>query len=113
MAEESNGKHDWRERMSRIEAALELFIRDHEQQRERQSHLSEAQDRLREEHLNFRAEHKMLLRAQVVQQGNMDALTVKMEEIADKLDGLIGAVDQMRQDTDLRLRRLEGDPPAA
>ncbi len=109
MAEETNGNHDGRSRLDRIEAAMEMFARDHEE---------------------FRAEHKLLLRAQVVQQGRMDALTVKLEEVTDKLDGLIGAVEEMGQqqaetnrslasaiqkvsdDTDRRLRRLEGDPAA-
>lgn len=106
MAEEQNGNHDGRSRLDRIEAALELLVRDHEE---------------------FRAEHKMLLRAQVVQKENLDILGTTVGEINDKLNGLISivetmglqqaetnrslsaALEKMSQDTDRRLRRLEGD----
>lgn len=118
MAEETNGNHDGRSRLDRIEAAMEIFLRDHEE---------------------FRAEHKLLLRAQVVQQDSsakwQKLHEEKMSEITDKLDGLIGAVDMMgkqqastnqalaaanqalaaaierlAQEADRRLHRLEGEP---
>jgi hypothetical protein len=113
MAEEKNGNHDGGSRLDRIEAALELFVRDHE---------------------DFRQEHKLLLRAQVLQQERLDKLDVKIGEIGDKVDGLIGffeastrqqaewnrqqaemnkRMEKFSQDTDRRLRRLEGEPPAA
>ncbi|MCI0676119.1 MAG: hypothetical protein L0Y42_10145 [Phycisphaerales bacterium] len=103
----SNGKS----RLDRIEAALELMIADHEE---------------------FRAEHKMLLKSQVLMQDAMEKSFAKsrqrMDEMEDKLNGVIGVVDQlghrvgeigrhvdqlsqdvaaMRADTDFRLRRLE------
>ncbi len=105
--EQTNGGGDGRSRLDRIEAALELLIQDHEQ---------------------FRAEHRMLLKAQVLMQDamergfakfqeEMDEVTEKIDEVTDKLNGLIGAVDQFTRDTgqmresfDARLRRLEGGP---
>jgi hypothetical protein len=92
-------------RPDRIEAALELIIGEHEA---------------------FRAEHKMLLKAQVLLQDSierlqaatekgfgefraaMNELRLKMDETTDKLNGLIGAVEAMRANFDARLKRLEG-----
>ncbi|MFN0172270.1 MAG: hypothetical protein ACKV22_38195 [Bryobacteraceae bacterium] len=77
--------------MDRIEAALELIIGEHEQ---------------------FRAEHRMLLKSQVLMQDTMERgfqqFRQEMDEITDKLNGLIGAVDQAHRDFESRLRRLEG-----
>jgi len=92
-----NGNEDNRSRLDRIEAALELIIGEHEQ---------------------FRAEHKMLLKSQVLMQDAMDKMHEEMErgfakfreqfdEVTGKLNGLIGVVDQMREHFDARLRRLE------
>jgi hypothetical protein len=75
------------------------------------------------DHEEFREEHRKLLTAQVLMQDamergfkksqeDMDRRTAKfreeMDEVTDKLNGLIGAVDQMRANFDARLRRVEG-----
>ena len=87
---DDNGQQNNTSRLDRIEAALELIIGEHEA---------------------FRAEHKMLLKSQVLMQDVMEKgfaeLRLKVEEITDKLNGLIGAVDAMRENFDARLRRLE------
>jgi hypothetical protein len=44
-------------------------------------------------HENFEHEHKDLLTAQVVLSGHMDELSVKMTEVTDELNGLIGVRD--------------------
>jgi len=51
MPEESNGHADGSSRLDRIEAAMELFIADHEE---------------------FRNEHKSLLRSQVLMQDHLE-----------------------------------------
>ncbi len=89
-----NGEQNGSSRLDRIEAALEAFIGEHEV--------------YRAEHEASRAEHKMLPRAQVLLQDSMEKHEFKMAEITDKLNGLIGAVDEMRQNFDARLKRLEG-----
>ncbi|MBI4903041.1 MAG: hypothetical protein HY820_05360 [Acidobacteria bacterium] len=86
MTDESNGNNT-SSRLDRIEAALELIIGEHEQ---------------------FRAEHKMLLRSQVLMQDSLEKLTIKVDEVGDKLNGLIGVVAEMQRVFDNRLRRLEG-----
>jgi hypothetical protein len=87
-----NGHSDGSSRLDRIEAALEMMIRDHEE---------------------FREKHRKLLTAQVLMQDEMQRgfkkFRQKMDEVTDNLNGLIGAVDQMRANFDARLRRLEGD----
>jgi hypothetical protein len=45
-------------------------------------------------HDSFRAEHKLLLTAQVVFQDNMNKLDLKMLETTEKLDALIHTVDE-------------------
>jgi hypothetical protein len=45
-------------------------------------------------HDSFRAEHKLLLKAQVVFQDNMNKLDLKMLETTEKLDALIHTVDE-------------------
>jgi hypothetical protein len=73
------------DRLDRIERAIELLIEDH---------------------IQFRDEHKSLLKSQILLTDNvgnlakrvdtiathLDTLTVKVEELADKLNGLIGYV---------------------
>lgn len=65
-------------RLDRIEAALEMFIADHEQ---------------------FREEHKRLLAAQVVgfdeSNKRMARIEQNLAEATDKLNGVIGVVDAM------------------
>ncbi len=78
--------HNGTDRLDRIERAIELLIEDHTQ---------------------FRDEHKSLLRSQVLLTDSLgslakrvdtiathlDSLTLKVEELADKLNGLIGYVE--------------------
>jgi hypothetical protein len=63
-------------RMDRMERLLEAYIQHNERA-----------------HENFEREHKDLLTAQVVLSGHMDELSVKMGEVTDKLNGLIGVMD--------------------
>jgi hypothetical protein len=63
-------------RMDRMERLLEAYIQHNERA-----------------HENFEREHKDLLTAQVVLSGHMDELSVKLAEVTDKLNGLIGVVD--------------------
>jgi len=65
-------------RMDRMERLLEAYIQHNERA-----------------HENFEREHKDLLTAQVVLSGHMDELSVKMAEVTDKLNGLIGVVDDI------------------
>jgi hypothetical protein len=97
---ESNGHQDGSSRLDRIEAAIEHIIGEHE---------------------SFRAEHQMLLRSQVLLQdslmgmqkavevlrGSLEDLKVRVAEIGDKLDGLIGVVDHDHREFHERLKRLE------
>ena len=83
---ENNGHQDNVTRLDRIEAAIELMIGEHEA---------------------FRAEHKMLLRSQVLLQDSLGALKDRVDEIAGKLDGLIGIVDRDHREFHERLKRLE------
>ncbi|MFN0169036.1 MAG: hypothetical protein ACKV22_21630 [Bryobacteraceae bacterium] len=75
---DGNGQNDGRSRLDRIEAALELMIQDHEE---------------------FRAEHKMLLKSQVLMQDSSEKEFAKfrqrMDEMEGKLNGVIGVVDQL------------------
>ena len=71
------------DRLDRVERLLEAFIQYNQRA-----------------HENFEREHKDLLTAQVVLTGRMDELTghmnelsVRVAEVTDKLNGLIGAVD--------------------
>jgi hypothetical protein len=102
--ESTNGGSGGSSRLDRIEAALERFAQDHEE---------------------FREEHKRLLTAQILMQDRMDKSFAKfderMSEVTDKLNGVIGVVDQltrdvtrlgrnieeMREHFDTRIRRLE------
>ena len=94
-AEDSKNGGGMSSRMDRVEAALELFIRDHEQ--------------IRAEHQEFRDEHKRLLTAQVVQQGDMERdrreWRLRMDETTDKLNALIDVVDQTHKD----IQKMEQD----
>ncbi len=74
-------------RMDRMERLLEAYIQHNERA-----------------HANFEREHKDLLTAQVVLSGHMDELSVKMAEVTDKLNGLIGIMD------DFIRRRPPGRP---
>ncbi|MGD1072382.1 MAG: hypothetical protein ABSB15_19835 [Bryobacteraceae bacterium] len=83
---EGNGHQDNVSRLDRIEAAMEHMVDEHEA---------------------FRAEHKMLLRSQVLLQGSLEDLKDRVGEIGDKLDGLIGVVDHDHREFHERLQRLE------
>jgi hypothetical protein len=90
---EGNGQNDRESRLKRLEDAYELMIQDHEE---------------------FRREHKMLLTAQVVMQGNLDKMQDNLEktrglvhEIGDKLNALITWSDQVHRDNNERFKRLE------
>ena len=74
-------------RMDRMERLLEAYIQHNERA-----------------HENFEREHKDLLTAQVVLSGHMDELSVKIAEVTDKLNGLIGVMD------DFIRRRPPGRP---
>ena len=83
---DANGHQDNVSRLDRIEAAMEHMVDEHEA---------------------FRAEHKMLLRSQVLLQGSLEDLKDRVVEIGDKLNGLIGVVDHDHREFHDRLKRLE------
>ncbi|HVW87215.1 MAG TPA: hypothetical protein VHB50_21160 [Bryobacteraceae bacterium] len=83
---EGNGHQDNVSRLDRIEAAIEHTIGEHEA---------------------FRAEHKMLLRSQVLLQDSLESLRLRVSEIGEKLVGLIGIVDHDHREFHERLKRLE------
>jgi len=90
---ENNGQQDNLSRLDRIEAAMEHMVDEHEA---------------------FRAEHKMLLRSQVVLQESLRTLKDHVDEIGGKLNGVIGAVDDLirvvgrdHREFHDRLKRLE------
>ena len=69
MSEEPNGHTDGGPRLDRIEAAMELFIADHEE---------------------FRNEHKNLLRSQVLMQDHLEKLAQAQAATEERLKALIG-----------------------
>ena len=90
---EGNGQNDRESRLKRLEDAYDLMIQDHEE---------------------FRREHKMLLTAQVVMQGNLEKMQDNLEktralvhEIGDNLNALITWSDQVHRDNNERFKRLE------
>ncbi len=74
------------ERLDRIERALELLLDDHVQ---------------------FREEHKHLLAAQVLLTGSLDRLTERVDRLTERVDKLTADVGLMRENFDIRLKRLE------
>jgi tetrahydromethanopterin S-methyltransferase subunit G len=84
---ESNGHQDNESRLDRIEAAMERMSGEHEA---------------------FRAEHKMLLRSQVLLQDSLEKLKERFDEIGDKLNGFIGVVEHDHRAFHARLKRIEG-----
>ncbi len=60
------------------------------------------------EHEMFRAEHKMLLRSQVLLQDSLEKQKERIDEIGGKLDALIDVVDRNSREFHDRLNRLEG-----
>jgi hypothetical protein len=81
------------ERLDRIERALELLLDDHVQ---------------------FREEHKHLLAAQVLLTGSLDRLTERVDRLTERVDRLGERMDSftadvglMRENFDIRLKRLE------
>ena len=81
------------ERLNRIERALELLLDDHVQ---------------------FREEHKHLLAAQVLLTGSIDRLTERVDRLNERVDRLGERMDSftadvglMRENFDMRLKRLE------
>jgi hypothetical protein len=90
---EDNGQQNNESRLDRLEDAYNLMIQDHE---------------------DFRREHKALLAGQVLMQGSLTRLSVKVEEIGDRLNGLIAYSEQTRRENEqtrreneVRFRRLE------
>ena len=96
------------ERLDRIERALELLVDDHVQ---------------------FREEHKHLLAAQVLLTGSLERLTDRVDKLGERVDTLTVGVNKltvdvskltvdvnkltigvnlMRENFDIRLKRLEG-----
>jgi tetrahydromethanopterin S-methyltransferase subunit G len=84
---ETNGHRDNESRLDRIEAAMEAMVGEHEM---------------------FRAEHKMLLRSQVLLQDSLEKQKERIDEIGGKLDVLIDVVDRNSREFHDRLNRLEG-----
>jgi len=84
---ENNGQQDNLSRLDRIEAAMEHMVDEHEA---------------------FRAEHKMLLRSQVVLQESLRTLKDHVDEIGGKLNGVIGAVDDLIRVVDRDHREFHG-----
>ncbi len=90
---EGNGQSNNESRLDRLEDAYNLMIQDHEE---------------------FRREHKALLTAQVVMydehvklEKSLTRLSEKVEEIGDKLNGLIAWSEQTQRENEIRFRRLE------
>jgi hypothetical protein len=87
---EGNGQQDNLSRLDRIERAMELLLTDHEQ---------------------FREEHKMLLRSQVVLQGAMEfgfrELRENIDHLSSKIDLLVDGIDRDHREFHERLKRLE------
>ena len=90
---EANGHQDNLSRLDRIERAIEHIIDEHEM---------------------FRDEHKKLLQSQVLLQnslellrGSLESQKVRIDEIGDKLNGLIDIVDRDHREYHERLNRLE------
>jgi hypothetical protein len=90
-----------RQRLDRIERALELLVNDH---------------------VLFREEHKQLLTAQVLLTGSLHQLTDRLDKLTERVDKLVERVDNMavkvdklsdgvalmRENFDARLKRIEG-----
>jgi hypothetical protein len=74
------------ERLNRIERALHLMLDDH---------------------IRFREEHKLLLSSQVLMQGGLESLRGEVQALARVVGVLASHVDTMRENFDLRLKRLE------
>jgi hypothetical protein len=83
---EDNGQKDNESRLDRLEDAYNLMIQDREE---------------------FRAEHKRLLAAQVVMHDEHIKLERTVQEIGDKLNGLIAWSEQTQRENEIRFRRLE------
>jgi tetrahydromethanopterin S-methyltransferase subunit G len=83
---ETNGHQDNESRLDRIEAAMEAMVGEHEM---------------------FRAEHKMLLRSQVLLQDSLEKQKERIDEIGGKLDALIDVVDRNSREFHGRPNRLE------
>jgi hypothetical protein len=73
-----SGQADGESRLDRLERLFEQY--------------TERNERAHEE---FEAEHKRLLIAQVLMVDTMSKLELKLDELADKLDGLIGVVESI------------------
>jgi hypothetical protein len=89
---EGNGHNDNESRLDRLEDAWNLVIQDHEE---------------------FRREHKMLLAAQVVMhdeqfklEKSLDRLTGKVDQIGDKLNGLIAFSNTVHRENEALSRDL-------
>jgi hypothetical protein len=83
---ETNGQQNNESRLDRIEAAMEAMVGEHEV---------------------FRAEHKMLLRSQVLLQDSLEKQKERIDEIGGKLDALIDVVDRNSREFRDRPNRLE------
>lgn len=83
---ETNGHQDNESRLDRIERAIEHVIGEHEM---------------------FRAEHKLLLRSQVLLQDSLEKLKDRIDGIGGKLDVLVNVVDSDHREFHARLKRIE------
>jgi prefoldin subunit 5 len=83
---ETNGHQHNETRLDRIEAAIEHVIGEHEA---------------------FRAEHKMLLRSQILLQESLEKLKERQDATGERLDALINLVDSDHREFHARLKRLE------
>ena len=83
---ETNGHQDNLSRLDRIERAIEHEVGEHER---------------------FREEHERLLRSQVLLQDSLEKQKLRIDEIGDKINGLIDIVDRDHREFHDRLNRLE------
>ena len=83
---ETNGHQNNESRLDRIEEAMGAMVGEHEM---------------------FRAEHKMVLRSQVLLQDSLEKQKGRIDEIGGKLDALIDVVDHNSREFHDRRNRLE------
>ena len=74
---------------------------------ERLDRIERALEPLADDHVQFREEHKHLLAAQVLLTGSLDRLTERVDRLTERVDRLTADVGLMRENFDIRLKRLE------
>jgi len=83
---EGNGQQDNLSRLDRIERAMEHIIDEHEA---------------------FRAEHKMLLRAQILHQEALQKQRENLDQLGSKIDLMVNGIDRDHREFHERLKSLE------